>query len=151
MKSSMLLLSSISFLLVTHVTTAQVVASKSLVKSFNVIGKDILTVDLGDKVTTQEWTNDFVRVQINITLLNGTETTLKSLIESGRYQIKSVITDSAVKISAPGLRRPANVNGTEINENISFILYVPASLTVEILSPVSLDSTAKATNIPDSQ
>jgi hypothetical protein len=119
MKSSMLLLSSISFLLVTHVTTAQVVASKSLVKSFNVIGKDILTVDLGDKVTTQEWTNDFVRVQINITLLNGTETTLKSLIESGRYQIKSVITDSAVKISAPGLRRPANVNGTEINENIS--------------------------------
>lgn len=151
MKYSMLLLSSVMFLLAANEANAQVAVSKSLVKSFNVIGKDILTADLGDKVTTQEWSNDYVRVQINISLLNGTETTLKSLIESGRYQIKSVITDTTLKISAPGLKRAANVNGTDINEDISFIIFVPVSLSVETISPVSAENSGNTANIPDSQ
>ncbi len=151
MKLSLLLFSSMALAVPMDVAEAQATVTKSLIKSFNVEGKDVLTVDLGEYVTMQDWANNYVRVQVNITLSNASETTLKSLIESGRYYIKSVTEGTAMRISAPALRRPPIVNGIDIAEEISFIIFAPAGLGIESVSSSPTDQAASKTNTPDSQ
>jgi len=106
-------------------------SSKTLVKSFNLQGLQTIDLQLDGHVEIQEWDNDIVRIQMTITSDNMAESTLKSLIKAGRYNIKSVEEKDAVKIYLPGVEREIRIKGTPINDDITYIINVPSSIFVK--------------------
>ncbi len=76
-------------------------AEKVLVKSFNLQGNDIVSINLGEPIDVHTWSKSTVRVQLNITLDNGTETTLKSLVQTGKYNLKYTVEDGVFVIYSP--------------------------------------------------
>jgi hypothetical protein len=105
-------------------------AEKVLVKSFNLQGNDIVSIDLGEPIDVQTWSKNTVRVQLNITLGNGTESTLKSLVQSGKYNLKYQVEDGVFVINSPDLRKPIAVGNAMLSENISVTVFVPQNVLV---------------------
>lgn len=136
MKSSPTLFLFLGMFLISSVAQSQS-AEKNLVKSFNLQGKTSIVLDLGENVEVQQWNNEAVRVQMTISLTNGSESNLKALIQSGRYNMQSEFTADALKISVPALQRPARLNGFEAKESISFTVFVPTGVTVKAATDAS--------------
>lgn len=107
-------------------------ASKTLVKSFNLQGLQTLDLQLEGDIQVQEWDNDIVRIQMTITSNNMAETTLKSLIKAGRYNLKSKEGTDAMKIYLPGVEREIRIKGTPINDDISYVINVPSDIFVKL-------------------
>ena len=107
-------------------------SSKTLVKSFNLQGLQTIDLQLYGEVQVQEWDNDIVRVQMTITSDNMAESTLKSLIKAGRYNLKSKEVKDAMKIYLPGVEREVRIKGTPINDDITYVINVPSSIFVKL-------------------
>lgn len=107
-------------------------ASKTLVKSFNLQGLQTIDLQLNGDVQIVEWDNEIVRVQMTITSDNMAESTLKSLIKAGRYNLKSEEGTDAMKIYLPGIEREIRIKGTPINDDITYIINVPSSVFVKL-------------------
>jgi len=106
-------------------------SSKTLVKSFNLQGLQTIDLQLDGHVQIQEWDNDIVRIQMTVTSDNMAESTLKSLIKAGRYNLKSKEVKDAMKIYLPGVEREIRIKGTPINDDITYIINVPSSIFVK--------------------
>ncbi len=115
---------------------------KLLVKSFNLQGKETVTLDLGGDVDVQTWTNDIIRIQMNIMLPSGNNTMLKSLIKAGRYQLRSKIQNDEFLVFAPNLQREVKVQGDLLTEKISFTVFAPEDVIVKMAGEAS---TSRAT------
>ncbi len=107
-----------------------VMAEKVLVKSFNLYGNDVVSLDLGEPVTVQTWSKSTVRIQMNIALENGTETTLKSLVQAGKYNLKFQIDDGVYVIYGPELRKQYEVGNALLSEKVSVTVFVPENVLV---------------------
>lgn len=105
---------------------------KVLVKSFNLQSLQEVEFNAPGKVEVREWNNTFMRIQMAITLENGTEAMLKSLVKAGRYNLYAQPTEEALSVVMPGLRKQVTVGGTELEESFSFILFVPSNVQVEL-------------------
>ena len=62
---------------------------------------------------------------------------LKSLVQIGRYNLKSSDEDRGLVVSAPNLARQITVRGNEIKENISYIIYKPENVEIQLLNEAS--------------
>ena len=107
-------------------------AEKTLVKSFNLQGKQIVELDLDGPVQVKTWKNDILRVQMSVALTNGSSTILKSLVQVGRYNLKSSIKDEVFSIFLPGLERSVKVRGTLLEEQVSFLVFAPEYIEVKL-------------------
>ncbi len=107
-------------------------ASKTLVKSFNLQGLQTIDLQLNGDVQIVEWDNEIVRVQMTITSDNMAESTLKSLIKAGRYNLKSEEGTDAMKIYLPGIEREIRIKGTPIQDDITYVINVPSSVFVKL-------------------
>ncbi len=121
-----------SFLLPTCLLFAQV--DKTLIKSFNLQGQSAMTLDLRHPVEVRNWTNESVQIQMNIHFPNGTESSLKSLIQTGRYNMVSESNEQGLQIKCPSLQRAVTYNGGSLNEVISFVVFVPVGTVVTIVN-----------------
>ena len=113
-------------LLLQSIATGQ--AEKTFVKSFNLMGRQSVVLNLGNNVQVSSWDNDVVRVQMTVAA-HTTEATLKALAESGRYILKSDYTEHDFTISAPNLSKTVKLNGVELKEQISFLIFLPKNVT----------------------
>ena len=112
--------------------SAQNVAEKTLVKSFNLKGSQVVMLDLDGDIDVQEWDNDIMRVQITIAIPNGNNAMLKSLIRAGRYNLQSKNNEEdAFMVYAPGLDREIKLNGNPLKEKLTYQIFAPSSVVIK--------------------
>ena len=112
---------------------------KTLVKSFNLQGTQVVVLDLDGDVEVKEWKNSIMRIQMTISIEKGTESTLKSLVRAGRYNLYSKVEDGDFQVYSPGMKRDFTVSGQELDENISYIVYTPKNVIVKMAGEASTD------------
>ena len=122
---SLLLL--LPFLLLQGIASGQ--SEKTFVKSFNLMGRQTVVLNLGDNIQISQWDNDVVRVQMTVSVFT-TDATLKALAESGRYILKSDLSVQDLMVTVPSLSNVVKLNGTELREAVSFTVLVPKNVTV---------------------
>ncbi|MCB0568771.1 MAG: hypothetical protein KDC66_03360 [Phaeodactylibacter sp.] len=105
---------------------------KTLVKSFNLEGNQAVTFDVPGAVELQTWNNNYLRVQIQVSLENGSEALLKSLVQAGRYNLRSEEKDGAYTIVAPDLGREVRIGGKPIVDKVSFLIHAPENVLVKM-------------------
>lgn len=118
-----------SLLLILNVCAQQAV-EKTLVKSFNLHGNDVIDLALKGDIEVKEWNSSVVRVEMLITLENGNEMLLKSLIKAGRYNLVSKETEDAYEIKIPGLDRDVTVKGKTLVDKVSYVISVPTDVNI---------------------
>ena len=64
---------------------------KTLVKSFNLEGNQQVALQMDGPIEVRTWNNNFLRVQMQVTLREGSEALLKSLVQAGRYNLRHEI------------------------------------------------------------
>ena len=127
-------------LLVTTISYSQSEVEKTLVKSFNLKGNDVVVLDLDGQVEVKEWQNDIMRVQMTINLDEGTSSMLKSLIQVGRYNLESKDDKDDFVIYAPAMRKEIKVRGKVLKENIVYTVFAPENVTVKMAGEASTNA-----------
>ena len=122
---SLLLL--LPFLLLQGIALGQ--SEKTFVKSFNLMGRQTVVLNLGDNIQISQWDNDVVRVQMTVSVFT-TDATLKALAESGRYILKSDLSVQDLMVTVPSISNVVKLNGTELKEAVSFTVLVPKNVMV---------------------
>jgi len=116
---------------------AQQLTEKTLVKAFNLNGNDLVVLNIDGDIEVQQWSNKIMRVQIDIAAENVPDATLKSLVTAGRYNLKATETSDGLQIDAPGLKRKVTLRGEELKEHISYVVFVPENVMVNIKNDAS--------------
>lgn len=112
-------------------------SEKTLVKSFNLSGQSSVMLDLPGKVEVTMWNEPQMRIQMTITLQNGSETMLKSLVTAGRYNLDAKDKDGIFSIVAPGLERQIKLgSGQSLGENVTFTVWAPKGVEVSSRQPL---------------
>lgn len=105
---------------------------KTLVKSFNLKGNNVVFIDVDANVTINEWTQDQMRIIMRVSLDNGSDMMLKSLVKVGRYNLESALEEDGLKIYVPGLNRQVKLrSGVELIEHLDFEIYAPANVLIQ--------------------
>ncbi len=137
MKSLKAFLTILTLICAITITIAQ--AEKTLVKSFNLKGMQVVVLDIDGDVEVKEWKNSIMRVQLTIMIDKGNDSMLKSLVRTGRYNLYSEVGEEDFKIFAPGTKKEFKVRGQDLNENISYIVYAPENVIVRMAGEASTD------------
>jgi hypothetical protein len=107
-------------------------AEKTFVKSFNVKNFQVVMLDVEGAVQLKSWNEEQLRIMMTITLQDGTETVLKSLVKAGRYNLDVEENEGELRIIAPGLDKELMFrNGSGVGEQVSFIVYAPQNVFVK--------------------
>jgi hypothetical protein len=106
-------------------------AEKTLVKSFNLEGAQLIQLDVAGDVEVKEWSNPYARVLINIEIQNGSEAMLKSLVRNGRYNLYSSNKEDAYHIIAPAMNRKVKVGGENLEEKVSYTFFLPENVAFQ--------------------
>lgn len=133
-------------MLVSVLANAQNV-EKTLVKSFNLQGKQSVEIDLKGKVQVEKWNNSIMRIQFSVALENGTSSMLKSLVEVGRYNLKSSTEGDVMKVYAPGIEREVRIKGKQLQENITYTVFVPEDVNVNVVDTATSSTASKGTSL----
>ena len=127
------------FTLIFAIAIASSQSEKTLVKSFNLKGMQVVVLDLDGEVEVKEWNKPIMRIQLTIVIEKGNESTLKSLVRAGRYNLYSKITDEDFEIFAPGTKKEMKISGQDLNENITYTVYAPENVIVKMAGEASTD------------
>ena len=127
MKKTKSILSLLPLMLATVLTFGQQV-EKTLVKAFNLQGKQLVVLDLDGVVEVTPWENDIMRIQMQISM-DGSGTVLKSMVRSGRYHLLSKANEDHFLVFAPKMKKGLNDN---LNERIVFKIFVPDYVEVKV-------------------
>ena len=128
-------------LLLSGIATGQ--AERTFVKSFNLLGKQAVVLNLGDNVQVIPWDSEILRVQMTVSLPTSNIATLKALAESGRYTLKSDLKDDVYVISAPFSQNLIKLNGNELKESTIYVIYIPKNATVVRNENIAAETVAK--------
>ena len=117
---------------------------KTLVKSFNLKGKQTVVMNVEGNVDIQKWNKDIMRVQMSIELSNGTNSMLKSLVQARRYNIVSAVDGEALNIQVPGLSKTVTVGGQTLTEIITYTVFAPKDVEVKLSSTETASADTKS-------
>lgn len=134
------ILHTLIFVLLTSQVWSQ--AERAFVKSFPLNGDHALIAEFDGDVRIEKWADDFVRVQINIEVPNTNDNTLKALISAGRYRIDASHDGGALMLSSKDRSQSVSIKGVQLDEIVTYVIYVPQKLNVEILTPQLTTGTA---------
>ncbi len=126
------ILPTIAIFLFTAVFAAGQPVEKTLVKSFNLHGNETVTLDLPGSVEVKTWKSPTMRVQLNIALPNSNVALLKTLVQYGRYNLIATQESEGIKVFAPGLKKPVKVGDRRLDEKVSFLVFAPEGVQIEI-------------------
>lgn len=107
---------------------------KTLVKAFNLSGFHSVLIDvpIENQVVINEWNQEQMRVVMTVSLGNGSDQMLKSLVKVGRYNLDSTDEESNLRVFLPALEREVKLrSGDKLIENINFEIYAPANIHVK--------------------
>lgn len=137
MKSfKILILSTVSLFLVTpHFGQT---AHRTLVKSFNVSKVQVVNLNLEGDVEVKKWKKDLMRIEMKISLENGNDRLLKSMVIANRFNLDSDISEGEMTVFAPALENQITIRGKEITEKISYIINLPENIKTNVLEEETL-------------
>ncbi len=130
-------------LALTMSAAAQTTAAKTFNKSFNTESKSTIRLDLPGEVDLKIWNNPSIRIEITISLPSGNTAMLNELANVGRYNLVSKPIDDALLIQAPNMQKQIRVKGEELRETLSFVVYVPKDLKVQVTNADQLAEVKK--------
>ena len=113
-----------TFLLVGAGLFAQTI-EKTFVRSFNLMGAQETVLRVESPVEVKTW-------EQSIGLESGSESMLRSLAQAGRYNLRGQLESDQYVISVPGLQREVLVNGKALAEDITYVMFVPENVRVNI-------------------
>lgn len=113
---------------------------KTFVKSFKAEGLQEVALDLNGPVEIRTWPDQLVRVQMTIRA-SLPEATLMSLLRAGRYNIAGQQTGGILKVTLPDMAREILLNGERIDEQVSFVVFVPDETPVRQLQATATTAT----------
>ena len=64
---------------------------------------------------------------------------LKRLVEVGRYEITTQETTAGLTVTMPKVLKAVTIQGTTLNENITFEVHIPKNINVEVVEPTTGD------------
>ena len=129
----------IALLLVFSLAVAgQSTAAKTFNKSFNTENKGTIRLDLPGEVDLKVWNSNSIRIEISVSLPSGNSAMLNELATVGRYNLASKSVEDALVIQAPNMHKQIRVKGEELKEQLSFVVFVPKDLKVQIISAPQL-------------
>lgn len=137
MIKNLTMLTIFTLILTVNVGYAQTKTEKTLVKSFNLQGKETVLLDLGDNVEVKSWDSKIMRIQMEITLEDAASHMIKSLVQVGRYNLKAEFQDDFMLIAAPAMRKEIRVRGQLLKENIVYTVFTPKDVTVKMADEAS--------------
>lgn len=124
-------LSATLLLLLTALTPVTAQVEKTFVQSFNPQGLPVVLADLKGDIQIETWTQPTVRLQLTVRIKNANETSLRTLITTGRYRLYGKSEGTTFYITAPSLRRDAQLNNTTIHEEFEVKVFVPENINLE--------------------
>lgn len=107
-------------------------SQKTLVKSIAVENASNVVLALNGTVETSEWDEAYIRIVTNINVKNFDENILKRLVLVGRYNIESTNADGKVLVEMPKVAHFVTVKGVDLEEHITFEVFVPKGINVEL-------------------
>lgn len=137
---------SFALILIASITvsvSAQTTVEKTFTKSFNADGKGILRLDLPGTVDLKVWDNPSIRFEIGVGLPSGNGPMLNELASIGRYNLTSKAEGDALVITAPNLQKQLKVKGQDLKESLTFVVFVPKNLNIQLMSNVAALAEAK--------
>lgn len=111
---------------------------KTFTKAFNTEGKTRIKLDLPGAIDLKVWNNPTIRMEITVSLPSGNVSMLDQLANVGRYNLNAQTTNEALVITAPNLAKVVRIKGEELKENVSYIIFVPKDLQVEMHNPTAM-------------
>ncbi|MBN8680019.1 MAG: hypothetical protein J0M29_17450 [Chitinophagales bacterium] len=121
----------------------QTTASKTFTRAFNTDGKDLLRLELPGEVDLKVWDNPSVRFEISVSLPTGNGPMLNELANIGRYNLNAKTDANVLVIEAPNMQKQLKVKGQDFKENVTFVVYVPKNMEVQITPPSPVLADAK--------
>ena len=131
MKSKIIYSLVLSLLLVSINLTGQAHIERTLVKGFNLEGNNTVLIDVAEnsEVIINDWNQDQMRVIMTVSLTNGSDMMLKSLVKVGRYNLDSSNEPDFFRVFLPALERKVKLrNGGVLVENIDFEVFKPSNV-----------------------
>lgn len=129
---------SLAFLLTFAFSAFAQTTEKTFTKAFNTEGKTRIKLDLPGTIDLKVWNNPTIRMEIIVSLPSGNVSMLDQLANVGRYNLTAQTTDEALVITAPNLAKVVRIKGEELKENVSYIIFVPKDLQVEMHGPTAM-------------
>jgi len=111
---------------------AQSTVAKTFNKSFNTESKSTIRLDLPGEVDLKVWNNPSIRIEISVSLPSGNPAMLNELANVGRYNLVSKPVEDVLVIQAPNMQKQIRVKGEELKETLSFVVFVPKDLKVQV-------------------
>lgn len=136
MKLSKIYSTLLTFLLLGNVIFAQS-SERTLVKSFNAENVTELILDLSGPVSIKEREGDLLRIQMKVSLENGHDRLLKSMVAARRFNLESTNKNGQMVISTPSLDKKITIGGKEIIEVVRYTIQVPKNISVKIPNEVT--------------
>lgn len=127
----------VALLLVTAAGLFAQTVEKTFVRSFNLQGAQEAVLQIEGPVDVQTWSQSITRIQMTVGIERGSESMLRSLAQAGRYNLKGQLDNDQYFISVPGLEREVLVNGQALAENISYVIFVPEGVRINIENSTS--------------
>lgn len=110
---------------------------KTFTKSFNTEGKTHLKFDLPGTIDLKVWNSPSIRIEIFVSLPAGNVSMLDQLAKVGRYNLTAAATGESLNITAPNLYKVVKVKGEELHEKVSYVVFVPKDMQVEMHTPTA--------------
>ena len=129
------IISLVLLLALTLSAAAQNTAAKTFNKSFNTESKTTIRLDLPGEVDLKIWNNPSIRIEISVSLPSGgNPAMLNELANVGRYNLVAKPVEDVLLIQAPNMQKQIRVKGEELRETLSFVVYVPKDLKVQVVN-----------------
>ena len=113
-------------------------AERTLVKSFNVKNVETINFNIEGDVEVKKWSKDLMRIELKISLENGTDHLLKSMVIANRFNLDSELSEGEMTIFAPSLENKITIGGKEIHEKITYTVNVPEGVLTNVLEKETL-------------
>jgi hypothetical protein len=127
----------------TVAVSAQNMAGKTFTKAFNSDGKSKLRLELPGSVDLKVWDNPSIRFEISVNLPANNGSMLNELANIGRYNLMAKEEGDILVITAPNLQKQLKVKGEVLKENLTFVVFVPKDMQVEMMPPGPVLADAK--------
>ena len=121
----------ILLLTLSFATSAQTV-SKIFNKSFNTDNRGTIMLDLPGMIDVKTWDNPSIKFEIGVSLPSGNGSMLNELANIGRYNLVSRAEGDILIITAPNLQKQLKIKGEALKEVLTFVVFVPKDLKVEL-------------------
>ena len=131
------------FLLTLTVPLAgQSTGSSVFSKSFHSNGKSRVYLELPGVIDLKVWDNPNIRIEFTVST-NLNTATVNELANAGRYNLVAKPLDELLVIQAPNMQKVLKVKGQELKETITYQVFVPKSMEVEMRNTMAMAAVQK--------